>query len=157
MFCVNLSPYSQSFCFLCCHVEFLTVWKAVFPPPAAPSVALIWNTDELPIEKAKHRAYGKDSLSLKWLCTQGLRSQKRSRVSVRRRRNSDGKVLWKVTGSGPHSLDSSYSLPGDCGDMRKSLSFSESLHLGTGLLHKLGRYMSQTQCLARQTGIISIV
>lgn len=69
------------------------------------------------------------------------------------RRNSGDKVVWRVTGSGPHSLDSSYSLPGDCGDLRESLSFSEPLlaritkHPATAMC-KLGRHMSQAQCLA---------
>ena len=61
--------------------------------------------------------------------------------------------MRRVTGSGPHSLDSSYSLPGDCGDLRGSLSFSEPLlaritkHPATAMC-KLGRHMSQAQCLA---------
>lgn len=52
-FSVNPHPYSWSFHFLCCRVEFITVWNAIILPPAAPSVALVWSRGLLPNEKAK--------------------------------------------------------------------------------------------------------
>lgn len=69
------------------------------------------------------------------------------------RKNFGGKLLWKVTDSGPHSLDLSYSLTRNGGALGKTLNFSTSAsrfmeHPPTGLLCRLGKHVSLARSLA---------